>query len=234
MPGDCPSIQAMLESRVQLEPEERAARIKEAIDACPMLQNEIAEAVGVSPQALTGWVKTGKIARDTMGKLARVCGRPVDFFLYVNWQEPTDWDDVLGFAQAAGLGGGIEAQEYAETHKLKFRADSLARKRLNPRQLAVVYGRGDSMLPRIHDGDAILFDQSSTKPQHKKLFVIAVPGVGQTEYNVKRCNILGGMVFFEALNPEADHEWIEPRQMNDPKQPITIIGRVRWIGSWED
>lgn len=145
-----------------------------------------------------------------------------------------DWADVAGYAQAVGLGEGKDAQEYAETHKLKFRADSLQRKRLRPHALAVVYGRGDSMLPRIRSGDAILFDTSDTKPRDGALFVVHADGAKGPEYSAKRCQEIGGMWFFDSLNPDGDHTWRKPRMMDDPKRPITIVGRIRWIGSWED
>lgn len=144
-----------------------------------------------------------------------------------------DWASIKGYAQAVGLGDGVEAQEYAETHKLKFRADSLRRKRLNPDRLAVFYGKGDSMLPRIHPGDAILFDTSDTRPRDEALFVILTHGIAGNEYSVKRCRMLDDIVFFDALNPAGDHNWRKPRRMDDKRHPITIVGRVRWIGSWE-
>jgi phage repressor protein C with HTH and peptisase S24 domain len=144
-----------------------------------------------------------------------------------------DWADIKGYAMAVGLGSGREADEYAETHRLKFRADSLARKRLQADKLAVLYGKGDSMLPRIHEGDAILFDMSDTRPADGELFVIALDGAGNIEYNVKRCEIVDDMVFFRADNPTGDHEWRGAKAMHNKRHPITIIGRVRWIGSWE-
>lgn len=148
--------------------------------------------------------------------------------------DDSDWRDVRGYAQAVGLGNGVEAQEYEETHKLKFRRDSLARKRLFPDQLAVIYGKGDSMLPRIHSGDAILFDQSDTTPADGHLYVIATDGAGDMEYNVKRCEVIDDMVFFRADNPTGDHRWRKPRAMGSKRSPIRVVGRVRWIGSWED
>lgn len=148
-----------------------------------------------------------------------------------------DGDDgfasIKGYAQAIGLGVGPEAQEYAETHKLKFRAESLARKRLSPSKLAVMYGDGDSMEPRIRKGDAILFDTSDTRPRDGQLYVIMVPGAGGSEYNVKRCEIIGDIVLFRADNPAGDHNWKSPKRMDDPRLPVKVIGRVRWIGSWE-
>lgn len=174
--------------------------------------HHIAARLGVRPE----WLETGKGPK------------------YPEESVDPDWTDVSGFAQAAGLGDGEEAQEYALTHKLKFRASSLARKRLNPNNLAVMYGRGDSMLPRIRSGDAILFDTSDTDPEDEALFLVLVPGMAGDGYSVKRCRMFGNLVFFDALNPEGDHQWRRPRQMDDKKSPITIIGRVRWIGSWED
>ncbi|WP_427852892.1 XRE family transcriptional regulator [Stenotrophomonas acidaminiphila] len=174
---------------------------------------QIADALGVSVR----WLQTGKGPRDAKPGI-------VD----------DDWSDILGYSQAMGLGGGPEAQEYAETHSLKFRADSLARKRLNPSKLAVMYGRGDSMEPRVLSGDAILFDMSDTKPRDGALFVIMVDGGGAAkEYQVKRCEILDDLVYFKADNPGGDHNWKKPRRMDSPRHPIEIIGRVRWIGSWE-
>lgn len=145
-----------------------------------------------------------------------------------------EWADVRGFPQQVGLGDGVEGEEYAEAYKLKFRRRSLDGKRLRPQTLAVVYGKGDSMLPRIHNGDAILFDTSDTVPKDGKLYVVHAMGLRGPEYSVKRCLELDGTIYFEALNPDGDHGWKKPRRKDDPKRPIQIDGRVRWIGSWED
>lgn len=141
-----------------------------------------------------------------------------------------EWGDILAYSQAVGLGKGAEAQEYTETHKLKFRADSLERKRLKPSSLAVMYGNGDSMEPRIKKGDAVLFDTSDTRPRDDTIFVVQ----WKDEYFAKRCMILDDNVYFKADNPNGDHPWKKPKAMNAKREPITIIGRVRWIGSWED
>lgn len=176
---------------------------------------QLAEALGVTVR----WLQTGKGPRDAADAV------PAE----------SDWADIQGYAQALGLGGGPEAQEYAETHKLKFRADSLARKRLRPNALAVMYGKGDSMEPRIHAGDAVLFDTTDTRPRDGHLYVVMVDGGGAAkEYQVKRCEIIEDLVFFKSDNPRGDHNWKKPKRMDSPRHPIEIIGRVRWIGSWEE
>src|SRR5690606_23371615 len=140
-----------------------------------------------------------------------------------------DWSDVTGYAQAAGLGTGPEAAEWAETHKLKLRRESLAKKRVNPKHLAVMYGAGDSMEATIAAGDAILFDTSDTAPRHRGVYVLLVPGAGAEEYVVKRALVSKGAVSFVADNPEGDHDWKEPRPLADG---LKVVGRVRWTGGW--
>lgn len=146
-----------------------------------------------------------------------------------------DWADVHATTQRVGLGAGVEAEDYAETHKLKFKRSSLARKRLKADRLEVAYGHGESMLPRVHDGDAVLFDTSDTTPRDGHMYVICVEGRGdRPEPQVKRCLTIGDLTFFAADNPSAAPEWSKPRRIDDPRKTIRVLGRVRWIGSWED
>uniref|UniRef100_UPI003F7E8285 XRE family transcriptional regulator n=1 Tax=Xanthomonas sp. 0924 TaxID=2835534 RepID=UPI003F7E8285 len=178
---------------------------------------EIAIACGVSPV----WLSTGIGAmvappQDQKGKE----------------EDESDWADVTGWSQAAGLGTGAEAQEYAETHSLKFKKNSLRRRGILGSDLAVYYGKGDSMEPTIKDGDAILFDTSDTRPVDGHLYLIQVDGAANAEYYVKRAEILDGIVFFRSDNPTGDHNWRKPRRMDSTREPITIIGRVQWIGGW--
>ncbi len=214
-------------------------RIKVAMDRVGMKAARLAREVGVKPPSVSNWItgETKSLSGETVVRAAKALG------VNPRWlgtgegpmeEEERDWSDIKGFSQRAALGDGAEAAEWEETHKLKFRADSLQRKHLRPDTLRVFYGKGDSMLPRIRSGDAILFDASDTSPRDQKLFVIQSAGPKGPEYSAKRCLELGGMVFFESLNPEADHNWKKPRLMTDPKKPIIIIGRIRWIGSWED
>ncbi|MGA0588840.1 LexA family transcriptional regulator [Dyella sp. KRB-257] len=201
---------------------------------------KVARRLNVSPQRLQNWESRG-ISRE--GALTAQQAYGVDANELREGHKASkanlasddqEWESVKGYAQAVGLGDGAEASEYEETHSLKFKRSSLARKRLNPHRLAVIYGKGESMLPRIHDGDAILFDTQDTRPADGQLFVIATDGVAAPEYNVKRCKVVDDLVLFEADNPTGDHNWRQARRMDNKRAPIRIIGRVRWIGSWED
>ncbi len=175
----------------------------------------IAEALGVSAK----WLQTGK--------------GPMEAGLAV--VEEDDYADVVGYSQAVGLGAaGAEAEEYAETHSLKFKKTSLRRRGIYGRNLAIYYGKGDSMEPTIEDGDAILFDTSDTRVQDGSLYLIQVHGAANPEYYVKRAMVLDGTVFFSSDNPKGDHHWQKPRRMDSKREPITVIGRVHWIGGWAD
>lgn len=140
-----------------------------------------------------------------------------------------DYDDVPAYAQAVGLGAGTEADEYAETHALKFKTSSLRKQGLLNRQLAVYYGKGDSMEPRIKTGDAILFDQTDTRPVDGEIFIVSWRG----EIYAKRIEIVDDLVLVKSDNPHGDHHWRKPKRLDNPREPIEILGRVRWIGSWE-
>lgn len=140
-----------------------------------------------------------------------------------------EWRDVLAHAQCASLGDGAIPDEYVESHRLKFRADSLRRQGMRAEDLCIFYGRGDSMLPRVRDRDAVMFNTAQTNPEDGALFVISRDG----ELFVKRCDIIDRMVYFRSDNPDGDHHWKKPKRMDDAAHPIEILGRVRWIGSWE-
>lgn len=175
----------------------------------------IADALGVSLR----WLETGK------GDKAAPAHSLDD-----------DYTDVTGYSQAVGLGAaGAEAVEYAETHSLKFKKSSLRRRGILNHPLAVYYGKGDSMEPTINDGDAILFDTSDTRVVDDVLYVIQVEGAANPEYYVKRAEVLDdGTVLFRTDNPAGDHHWRRSKRMDSKKHPITVIGRVHWIGGWAD
>lgn len=174
---------------------------------------------------------------DTARRIAADHGVSFDQLYFGASSQPDAEDpyaEVTGWSQAVGLGTGAEATEYAETHSLKFKKTSLRRRGILGRDLAVYYGRGDSMEPTIQDGDAILFDTSDTRPVDGSLYVIQVDGMANPEYYVKRALVLEAGVYFQSDNPAGDHQWRKPKPMVSKKHPITIIGRVHWVGGWRD
>ncbi|PPT26954.1 cI repressor protein [Xanthomonas arboricola] len=174
---------------------------------------------------------------DTARRIAADHGVSFDQLYFGASSQPDVEDpyaEVTGWSQAVGLGAGAEATEYAETHSLKFKKTSLRRRGILGRDLAVYYGRGDSMEPTIGDGDAILFDTSDTRVVDGSMYVIQVDGMARPEYFVKRAMVLDGVTYFQSDNPSGDHNWRRPKRMDSQREPITVIGRVHWIGGWAD
>lgn len=60
---------------------ELAARVRDAIASIGRPKAEIAEALGVSKQAVTGWETTGRISRGSLSGLAKLAGLPLEHFV---------------------------------------------------------------------------------------------------------------------------------------------------------
>lgn len=64
-----------------------ARRIQEAIEGSAHSQASIAAAFGVTEQAVSSWIRTGKFDKRKAPKLAQLTGRPVEFFLQEQYPE---------------------------------------------------------------------------------------------------------------------------------------------------
>ena len=167
-----------------------------------------AKALGVEPEAI----------RSDLPE-QRLSPRPPDL---------GDWRAVEASTQGIAAGGGRVPDDYAETHQLLFRARSLQRKGLKTPDLQVHYVVGDSMEPRLKDGDAILVDTSDTKIKDGSIYWIRHDG----EHFVKVLHKAGDAIIIESLN-KANPQWRKPVVVK-PGDDFEVIGRMRWVGSWED
>lgn len=211
-------------------------RLRAERRAAELTQKQLADEAGSSKQAISA-IERGETKQPEASTLDPICRR---LNLSLRWlleergpKRPTvatdeDWADIAAHRVPASLGPGAAPDEYAETHRLKFRAESLRRKRLRADRLAVCYGRGDSMLPRIRSGDAILFDTTDVNPADGKLYVVSYGD----ELYAKRLIELGGKWFMESLNREHP-QGRKPHPIDEHKN-FVVHGRVRWIGSWEE
>jgi len=66
-----------------LDSKEIARRLREAMDkAEPRVTSvALAEACGVTPQAVSGWRKTGRVAKRHLQTVGKLTGRPLEYFL---------------------------------------------------------------------------------------------------------------------------------------------------------
>lgn len=218
-----------------------AERLKRALALREMTPADLVKARVLSKAGvyfiLDGTTKAETIRAETVAKLCKALRVNRDWLQYgrgpiegADSRSEPDWKDVTGYAQAVGLGAGAEAQEYAETHSLKFKTSSLRKRGILGGKLSVYYGKGDSMQPTIKDGDAILFDEADTRILDGRLYVVQV---GKEIY-VKRAEVLDDTVYFRSDNPSGDHNWVKPRRLDNKRSLIHVIGRVHWIGAWAD
>lgn len=203
-----------------------------------LTQDKAAESLSVT-QGAVGNMLNGRLAISlralaVWAKLLKV--KPADIdpalakqLLSGDDQNDADWIDITSRKQAVALGHGAEVDEWAETRKLKFRQDSLRKKGLYPNKVEVYYGKGDSMEPRIKDGDALLFDMSDTKPVHGKIFIVRWHG----SLMAKRLRIYEGRVWISSDN-KSDPQWKEDVPVDPEREDFEVVGRVRWIAGWED
>lgn len=214
-----------------------ADRLREARLEKNATQEGLAKLAKVSKQAISKIENGGTLepALSTMEPIARHLGVTTRWLIEGKMPKyapdssgDAGWADIMGVSQAAALGAGAVPEEYAETHKLKFREESLRRKKLRAEDLAVLYGKGDSMAPTIEDGDAILFDTSDVKPRDGGLYVISYDG----HLLAKRLMLLGGMWFIDSDNKQ-DPQWRRPVPVDETRD-FVIHGRVKWLAGWVD
>lgn len=67
-------IQPMVDINTADYRQSRGKRIADAIDASGKSQREVADLVGVTPQSITKWIRTGNIYIDNLQTLADIIG----------------------------------------------------------------------------------------------------------------------------------------------------------------
>lgn len=226
-----------------LSPEQAAAcrRLRKLWDSrkqeLGLTQDKAAESLGVTQGAvgnmLNGRLAIGLKALGKWAKLLRVKPAEIDPALakqlLAGDETLGEWIDISARKQAVALGHGAEPDEWSEVRKLKFRLDSLRKKGLFPNKVEVYYGSGDSMEPRIKDGDALLFDTGDTRPVHGKIYILRWRG----GLMAKRLRIYDGRIWISSDN-KSDPAWKDDLPADPDREDFEIVGRVRWIASWED
>lgn len=180
-----------------------------------------AKLLGVSPE----WLATGKETKPApaQAKLDRV----------VEWNDPDDLpEDQYVFVRryalrlSAGNGGPLLMEDQRD-RPTAFRAEWIAAKGLKPADLACVYASGDSMAPRICDGDSLLIDMSPTARRvvDGRVYAIRYGDEARVKRLFRRPD---GCLIIRSDNAAAYPDIITtPADMDH----IAIIGRVIWIAS---
>ena len=141
--------------------------------------------------------------------------------------EVKDWSayiQVPHYDVHASAGNGSVVHEENVVDHLVFKRDWVVRNMgLNPRRLALIDVRGDSMSPTINDGDLILLDTREGQQTTEGIYAINLAG----GLLVKRLRLrLSGVVEVVSDNLRYGTETINGDQLAQ----LHIVGRVVWQG----
>ncbi|AGC50261.1 XRE family transcriptional regulator [Lawsonia intracellularis] len=119
-------------------------------------------------------------------------------------------------------GGSFETTDKIEGH-YAFRNDFLYY-RGNPKTMKLFRVDGDSMEPRVSDGDIALIDQGQVAPRAGKIYAVRLEDV----IYLKVLNTQPGKLILSSYN--TDYTPIEFDTRGDMADCFSIIGRAVWIG----
>jgi transcriptional regulator with XRE-family HTH domain len=132
----------------------------------------------------------------------------------------SDYHYIPRYNIQAAAGAGAIPNNEEQLHSLAFRYDWLAKRHLSPGNLFIVDVRGESMEPKLLDGDLVLVDGSQADIASGKTYVLRVDG----HLLVKNLQLLpGGLVQVASFN-----SGFPPYQVNlaDEALDMAVIGRV--------
>ncbi|WP_303748389.1 S24 family peptidase [Stenotrophomonas pigmentata] len=166
-----------------LENDEMAAAIRVAVEGSGRTQKEIADAFGVTEQAVSGWLRTGKVDKRKLPRLALLTGKPLSHFGMGieggSISSPATAGNYVRVEQleaAAGMGEGIDNPDFPEVIRaIDFEPGyirSIAGFIPTPGRLRLITGSGDSMLPTIQPGDSVVVDTGITSFDGDGIYLI--------------------------------------------------------------
>lgn len=225
----------MMEDRIS---QRVSTRLEQVLQEKNLQRNELAEMVGVSPQAVTNWIKRGQISP----KSARIIGQKLGYS--VNWllgaeveKQTTDVasiDDDVDYSDthieielydiklSAGNGRIVEWVPRKSDEPLLFREAWFKQKRLYPENCKAMYVRGHSMTPVLDNWDTVIVDTNDTDVVDGEIYAL----IYRNNFYIKQVVRTGKGIQLISFNSEYDPIDIDDNDLED----LQIIGRKVWRG----
>lgn len=177
-----------------------------------------ARAFRVSPE----WLLYGRGRRDA--DLSVHDGGGIALEVELKSAPSSTHDDLVAvYNVAASAGHGALAEDYSDTSRLAFPPGYLQRlTKTNPRNLAIISVKGDSMAPTLSDDDIVMLDLSKRDLSFDGLFVIRDDGDGLLVKRIGRASRRG---FVMMIPDNSAYPSVER-----PTMDIEVLGRVIWVG----
>lgn len=184
-----------------------AAAIRSAIEDSKLTQKGIADAFCVTEQAVSGWLRTGKVDKRKLPKLAQLTGKPLSHFGMGSTSEPVSaaetGDGYVRVQQLdgeVGMGDGRVNDDFPDIVRAMDFAPTYIRSIVGfvppPGRLVLVTGRGDSMIPVINPGESLMVDTGVTTFDGDGIYLLNT-GNGQ---QVKALQDRGDAVYVVSAN----------------------------------
>ncbi len=183
-------------------------RLKELRKQRGFTQVGLSQALGISQQAVGKW-ETGRCTPDpqTLTKLSEILSTTVDYLLGANGTGGETMVRVLGTVKA-GFGALAFEEDYGcEPANVK-----------DPSQYFYLIVRGDSMEPRIHDGDLALVRRQQTLESGELGVVVYGDGEGTLKKYIRQ----GQAIILQPFNPAYKSQVIAGEDLDH----LYIAGRV--------
>ena len=199
-------------------------KITEAMRLRGVTQAKLARDFGVKPPSVNEWRKFGRIAKEHIPRLIEYFQLPYEWwFGETSVTTPKRSNDDVVFVRwfsdiRLAAGSGIHVEQDGEVRDLAFREDWLRSLGLAPQSLVAVRSDGDSMSPRIQDGDLLLINTAMRSPQNGKIYAFTQGRKGR----VKRLYKTDRGLRVVSDNPDYPEEIITPDRIDG----FHIIGRV--------
>ncbi|HDS1091683.1 TPA: helix-turn-helix transcriptional regulator [Stenotrophomonas maltophilia] len=200
-----------------------AAAIRSAIEESDLTQKGIADAFGVTEQAVSGWLRTGKVDKRKLPRLAQLTGKPLSHFGMGEPGEVVSTPATTGryvrvqqLDGDADMGDGRINEDFPDIVRAMDFAPTYIRSLVGfvppPGRLVLVTGRGDSMIPIINPGESLMVDTGVTSYDGDGIYLLNT-GNGQ---QVKALQDRGDAVYVVSANAALYPAFAMPRN--------TVIG----------
>lgn len=189
-------------------------------------QRELARVIGITPAALSQWLKgeTKQLSASAYTQLVKT--------LSIDDHSPQspirimdDGDYVLipRITVDLSAGPGLSPVHIEMKNPLAFLSDWLLKCRISQTDVACMSVSGESMEPRICDGDTVLVDFKDSQIRDGKPYAIRY---GDSLKINRLSSRYDGAVILSSDNPRFPQEIIS----GDDLHHLEVIGRVVWVG----
>lgn len=200
---------------------------------------EFADSIDVSEGAVRKWLKGPSKPRfDIVVKICAIYNYEIKWLStgegiknnLPNADEYRSVDDlnedyalIDGYDINVSTGHGTLPEDIQVKRRLAFRYKWLNFRTLNPASLVVVFAKGDSMEPTIHNSNSLLVNIEDTHLTDGSIFVLRF---GDELYAKRLQKRFDGSVELISDNKEYKDQLVDKKDINELK----IIGKVVWVG----